>query len=106
LFTACFLGLSDGTLKWRWLLVFLFGFIHGFGFAGPLLELDMGQGGMAKALLGFNLGVEVGQLVFLLALWPVIVGLRKLEPRIPVAAALASTVLAAGTFWFLSRALF
>jgi len=53
---------------------FFFGLIHGFGFAGPLIELDLAPGAMAWALLQFNLGVEAGQLLVvalaLLLLWP------------------------------------
>lgn len=53
---------------------FFFGLIHGFGFAGPLIELDLAPGAMAWALLQFNLGVEAGQLVVVgiatAALWP------------------------------------
>jgi hypothetical protein len=53
---------------------FFFGLIHGFGFAGPLIELDLAPGAMAWALLQFNLGVEAGQLVVvalaMVVLWP------------------------------------
>lgn len=53
---------------------FFFGLIHGFGFAGPLLELDLARLAMALALLQFNLGVEAGQLVVVALamglLWP------------------------------------
>lgn len=53
---------------------FFFGLIHGFGFAGPLLELELAPRAMALALLQFNLGVEAGQLVVvaiaMLLLWP------------------------------------
>ena len=53
---------------------FFFGLIHGFGFAGPLLELELAPTAMALALLQFNLGVEAGQLVVvalaMLLLWP------------------------------------
>lgn len=47
----------------RLLAAFAFGLIHGFGFAGPLLELDLAPLPMAQALLQFNLGVEAGQLL-------------------------------------------
>ncbi len=48
--------------RWRMLAAFAFGLIHGFGFAGPLIELDLPPLAMASALLQFNLGVEAGQL--------------------------------------------
>lgn len=51
-----------------------FGLVHGFGFAGPLIELDLAPAAMARALLQFNLGVEAGQLLVvglaMLLLWP------------------------------------
>lgn len=105
LFCACFLYLADQRLGWRWLLVFLFGFVHGFGFAGPLLEMQLDRPQMAQALLGFNLGVEGGQLAFLLVAWPVVRLASRGRRRVPVAAALAAVVLAAGLRWFLLRAL-
>lgn len=53
---------------------FAFGLIHGFGFAGPLIELQLAPWAMAGALLQFNLGVEAGQLLVVAAvtllLWP------------------------------------
>lgn len=58
----------------RALAAFVFGLIHGFGFAGPLLELDLAPWAMASALLQFNLGVEAGQLIVvalaMALLWP------------------------------------
>ena len=45
-----------------WPLVSLFGLVHGFGFAGPLQDLGLREGHLLLPLLGFNLGVELGQL--------------------------------------------
>jgi len=52
--------LRQTDFNWRWLLVFAFGLIHGLGFAGALREMGISSsaGGIATALLGFNLGVE------------------------------------------------
>lgn len=105
LFSVCFLYLADERTGWRWLLVFLFGFVHGFGFAGPLLEMQLDRAQTALALLGFNLGVEAGQLAFLLVVWPAVRFLSAGGRRVPVAAALAAVVLAAGLQWFLLRAI-
>jgi HupE / UreJ protein len=46
----------------RWQLAFTFGLVHGFGFAGALKELGLDDGALVRSLLGFNLGVELGQL--------------------------------------------
>lgn len=55
---------------------FAFGLIHGFGFAGPLTELDLPPLAMAKALLQFNLGVEAGQLLVVLVAFALLSPLR------------------------------
>jgi hypothetical protein len=52
------------TVRWPWLVAFTFGLLHGFGFAGALTEVGLPQKEIPLALLMFNLGVEVGQLVF------------------------------------------
>ena len=45
----------------RWMITVVFGLVHGFGFAGALEDLGLGAGSLAGPLLGFNLGVELGQ---------------------------------------------
>ncbi len=60
-----------------WALAFGFGLIHGFGFANVLHELITKKSGFAAMLVGFNLGVEIGQLVIVLALLPLLYLLRK-----------------------------
>ena len=72
------LAAADNLRPWlgerRVLAALAFGLVHGFGFAGPLLEIELPPAAMAWALLQFNLGVEVGQLVVvvlaLAVLWP------------------------------------
>jgi hydrogenase/urease accessory protein HupE len=56
----------------RWRLTFVFGLIHGFGFAGALRELALARERLVPTLLGFNLGVEVGQVAVLLLVIPVL----------------------------------
>lgn len=89
-------------------LCFAFGLVHGFGFAGALRELGLGKGGtpIALPLLGFNLGVEAGQLLVVAVLLPAVLLLRK-KPRVsrwllPTASA---CVAAAGGYWLLDRTL-
>ena len=60
----------------RWVLAFLFGLVHGLGFANVLKELGLPQGALALALVGFNLGVEAGQLVIVGAFLPLAFLLR------------------------------
>src|SRR5690606_12694270 len=49
------------TLRWPWLVAFGFGLLHGLGFASALSEVGLPRNAVAVALLGFNVGVEVGQ---------------------------------------------
>jgi len=51
----------------RWAVAFAFGLIHGFGFASVLVDLGLPKKALALALLGFNVGVEVGQLAIVAA---------------------------------------
>lgn len=82
---------------------FLFGLVHGFGFAAVLLQTPMPPGAVALALGGFNVGVELGQLaacaVLLAALWP----LRGRPAQDTVWVALSAAGGLAGTWWLLSR---
>ncbi len=61
----------------RWIVAFAFGLIHGFGFASVLVDLGLPQGALALALLGFNLGVELGQLAIVAAFLPTAYLLRR-----------------------------
>jgi hypothetical protein len=56
----------------------LFGLLHGLGFAGALTEVGLPQGHLVAALLGFNLGVELGQLLFVAAVLAALVAARRL----------------------------
>ena len=63
----------------RWGAVAVFGLVHGFGFAGPLQDLGLVQGQLALPLLGFNLGVELGQLALVALLLPLALALREAQ---------------------------
>ena len=60
----------------RWLMAFFFGLIHGFGFASVLTELGLPTGALAVSLVGFNLGVELGQLAIVAVFLPLAIVLR------------------------------
>ncbi len=57
-------GRSSITQRWPWVVAFAFGLLHGFGFAGALSEVGLPQTEVPLALLMFNVGVEIGQLLF------------------------------------------
>ena len=61
----------------RWTVAFGFGLIHGFGFASVLADLGLPQGALALALVGFNLGVEAGQLCIVSVFLPLAFSLRR-----------------------------
>jgi hypothetical protein len=95
--------------KGRWALTFLFGLIHGFGFASVLRELGVGQGGggLLMPLFTFNLGVEIGQVAIAAATLPIIWRLRSNDAFVRRGVpALSALVVAAGLYWFLERTLF
>src|SRR5437867_10692835 len=58
-------GWQGITERWPWIVAFTFGLLHGFGFAGALREVGLPQTAIPVALLFFNVGVEVGQLLFI-----------------------------------------
>lgn len=58
-------GEQDIAIRAPWLVAFIFGLLHGFGFAGALSEVGLPQTEIPLALLMFNVGVEIGQLVFI-----------------------------------------
>ncbi len=60
----------------RWQLAFGFGLVHGFGFASILIDLGLPHDALINSLLGFNLGVEVGQLAIVILVFPIIALLR------------------------------
>src|SRR5690606_451107 len=63
--------------RWRLAVVFVFGLIHGLGFAGALQELNLPAPSLAVGLLGFNVGVEFGQLTVIAIAWAVTFGLKR-----------------------------
>jgi hypothetical protein len=108
LFSLCHFALlrrSRRPTRLRIALAFAFGLVHGFGFAGVLMELALPAKQLVPALMGFNVGVELGQLAAVAIAWPV---LRALERRSPEAhrrvAEIASALICAlGVFWLVSR---
>jgi hypothetical protein len=89
---------------WRLALVFVFGLLHGLGFAGVLRDLGLPPGRFVSALLGFNIGVEIGQLA-VLAMMALAVGWFRTNSRYRKRIVLPfSTVIAlTGLYWAVIR---
>jgi hydrogenase/urease accessory protein HupE len=94
-------------LKWRWLLTFGFGLVHGFGFAAALRDLGLGSGASAALpLVSFNLGVEIGQIVIAAVVLPLIWKLRERPVFVTACAPVCSLLISiAGGFWLVERTL-
>ena len=107
---ACNYLMVSGQLqdagRLRMVITLVFGLIHGFGFAADLLQMQIPTLRLAELLVGFNLGVEIGQLTLVLAATLLVVALSRLKlalPR-PIVVDVASAFLVGlGVFWFVSR---
>lgn len=109
--SVVFVGLENlfaRRITARWLVTFIFGLVHGLGFASALHELGVGGSGVQVAipLLSFNLGVELAQIAIAALVLPVV---WRLEQR-PVfklrhAPALSLLITCAGVYWLLARTL-
>ena len=85
-----------------------FGFIHGFGFANVLREMDLPARALGWSLFSFNVGVEIGQLFVVVAVASALALLRRRSEAAGRRLVFAGSVvvIAAGTFWFIQRVFF
>lgn len=90
--------------RYKWLTVFIFGLFHGFGFATVLSDLSIGLGSLVVALVGFNIGVEVGQLVIVLLAFPVLFVVRHWHYQRLVLWPVSILVGLLASWWFIERA--
>ena len=92
------------TLQWPWVVAFCFGLLHGFGFAGALAQIGLPQRDLPLALFTFNVGVEIGQLMFVaavLSLRALLLRFRRARPTLLYARPVASYGLGTlAAFWF------
>jgi hypothetical protein len=100
-------GEAGLTARYPWAVAFTFGLVHGIGFASALAGLGLERRLLPAALLFFNIGVEIGQLAFVLLVLVLIWGHRRLDAVLPRwgSALPAYAIGAVSMFWFLGRLL-
>lgn len=103
-------GQTSLTIESPWILAFAFGLLHGFGFAGALADLGLPQNDVPFALLCFNLGVEIGQLMFVAVILIALAALRRIPALQEVTRAPKRTIISSAyligmvaAFWTVER---
>ena len=92
--------IAKDMTRWRPAIVFAFGLFHGLGFAGVLTELGLPPNQMAVSLISFNVGVELGQLSIIAALWIALFWAFKRDWYEPYIARGASLLIAVMAIWW------
>jgi hypothetical protein len=87
----------------RWAVAFALGLLHGFGFSSVLIDLGLPSGELVGSLLGFNLGVELGQMAIVIVLLPVLYVIRKTLAYQAVLWAGSGLTALLATMWTLER---
>jgi hypothetical protein len=100
-------GEAGLTARYPWAVAFTFGLVHGIGFAGALAGLGLEQRLLPAALLFFNIGVEIGQLAFVVLVLALIWAHRRLDAVLPRwgGALPAYMIGSVSMFWFIGRLL-
>lgn len=99
-------GRQGAAARWPWLIAFVFGLLHGFGFAGALAEVGLPQQSIPLALVFFNIGVELGQLMFIALVILFAQLLHRLkQPKLLNRAEATAVYLIGGlsSFWLIER---
>ena len=87
-----------------WVIAFVFGLFHGFGFASVLSELGLIGEFLVLSLLGFNIGVEIGQVVIIALIFPVLYLIRKSRYYSKILVYLSILLIIISLYWFVERA--
>jgi hypothetical protein len=101
---VAFENVFGGAMSHRWLLTFGFGLVHGFGFATVLREMTLPASQLIPSLVSFNVGVEIGQVAIVAALYPVTRWLARQRFQRPVLLATSGVIFLSGAGWFLQHA--
>ena len=87
-----------------WIIAFVFGLFHGFGFASVLGDLGIKGEFLTLTLFGFNLGVEIGQVVIIALIFPVLFFIRKIKFYPHLLVYLSILLIVISLYWFIERA--
>ena len=87
----------------RWILTFIFGLVHGFGFANVLRDLGLPTRGLVASLFSFNIGVEIGQVAIVAIAYPLIAWLNRQSFQRPVMLMVSVLIGLFGLGWFIER---
>lgn len=87
----------------RWRLTFIFGLVHGFGFANVLRDVGLPTTGLVVSLLSFNIGVEIGQMIIVAVLFPLLLWLNRQTFRRPLRYVVSMVILLFAVGWFVER---
>jgi len=98
-------GIAVLTARVPWIVAFTFGLLHGFGFAGALSEIGLPQSAIPLALFSFNVGVEIGQLLFVSGVVVLYSIAKRIQPVPPAWAWRIPTYTIGGVaaFWTIDR---
>jgi hypothetical protein len=96
-------NLLDFRAMKRYYVTFLFGLVHGFGFSTVLRDMELPRSSLALSLFSFNFGVEIGQITFVLLIFPLVQdlvksGWNRLKP------AVSAGIACLAVYWFVQRA--
>lgn len=107
--SICYVALENifrKKISWRWVITFLFGLIHGMGFADLLKEMNIPWSHLALSLISFNIGIEVVQLAIVLLIIPVLIRLFRFEKYPLYVKYTSSVIFIVGAIWFLQRVIY
>ncbi|TVY05439.1 HupE/UreJ family protein [Paenibacillus cremeus] len=105
--TICYIAVENvfiQTFRWRWALTFVFGLIHGLGFASAIREVGFQQSYLATSLVSFNVGIELGQLLIVGLLLPMLIRFREKSGYYPIFfRGVSACIFLIGLYWVVAR---
>ncbi|CAG9608499.1 HupE/UreJ family protein [Pseudoneobacillus rhizosphaerae] len=105
-FSICYVAAENlfrKEINYRWGLTFIFGLIHGLGFANILKEMNIPKSQLASSLLSFNIGIEIVQLLLVILFLPLLTFIQRLPYSKTIVQIGSIIIILLGGFWFLER---